>query len=70
MIKLYYRQGCAPCQTLKYFLNKKNIGYKEIDLDLNPHLPFLAPTLKIGEELIEGLNFPRLVEMLKTVETA
>lgn len=36
MIKVYGRTTCAPCSTLKYWLNKKNIPFKFINIDEDP----------------------------------
>jgi len=32
-ITIYSRQGCAPCNSLKQFLNKKNVPFITRDVD-------------------------------------
>ena len=68
-ITLYSRTSCAPCKTLKYWLGKKNIPYNEKNLDDNPdfalELPFLlVPSLRVGDELIQGLKFEAISEAI------
>lgn len=64
MVVLYSKEGCAPCMTLKYWLDKKGIDYKEKNI-LNSEYR-LAPTIVIGENVITGLNFGLLSSLLKT----
>lgn len=60
MVKLYSRPSCAPCQTLKYWFKKKGIEYKEYPATDD----MLAPTLFINDEMIVGLQFKRIAELL------
>lgn len=53
------KESCAPCHTLKYWLNKKGITYKYIEGGAR-----IFPTVKVGGETIEGLNFHRLNQLL------
>ena len=57
---LYSRPSCGPCQTLKYFLNKKGIIFKELPAPDN----MMVPTLKYKDQVIVGLNLPRISELL------
>lgn len=62
MVKIYTRAGCAPCVTLKYYLSRKNIPYEELSSEGTD--VSIYPTILIGAERIEGLNFARLNELL------
>ena len=69
MIKVYSRKTCAPCRTLKYWLDSKKIDYELFDLDEKPELAqklniFTVPTVFVNEEIIRGLNLSRLSELL------
>lgn len=35
-IKVFSRATCAPCKTVKYYLDKKQRKYSEIDVDQFP----------------------------------
>jgi len=62
MVLVYSRDGCAPCRTLAYWLDKKGIKYKKLSPDGTDIR--IVPTIFIGEEKIVGLNFKRLSELL------
>lgn len=64
MVKIYSRPTCAPCATLKYWLNKKNVAYEEINIDSSGTGYMVAPTIVIGEHIISGLNLGRIAEIL------
>lgn len=62
MIKLYSRETCGPCATLKYWLNKNGISYEELSPEgttVN-----IVPTVIIGENVVQGLNIGRIKELL------
>lgn len=61
MVVVYSRPQCGPCQTLKYFLNKRGVSYEEREPD---ETVWIVPTVVVGAERIEGLNFARLSELL------
>jgi glutaredoxin len=50
MVLLYSRDTCAPCKTLKYWLNKKGIAFKEFSLDVSEFSA--APTVVIDDEIL------------------
>lgn len=58
-IVVHGRDGCAPCQTLKYWLNKKGITYKYVEGGAD-----IYPTIKIDSEVIRGLQWVRLNQLL------
>lgn len=61
MVVVYSRASCGPCQTLKYWLSKRGIEYQEREPD---ETVWVVPTIAVGSERIEGLNFSRLSELL------
>lgn len=61
-IILYSREGCSPCKTLKYFLDKFKVDYKEFDIDVSEFMT--APTIVIGEHIVQGPNIGRVRELL------
>lgn len=58
---IWTRDSCAPCKTLKYFLDKKGVKYEERSADEVR----IAPTIKIGDHLIEGFNLARILDLLE-----
>lgn len=62
MVKVYSRDSCGPCKTLFYWLDKKGIKYEKLSpegTDIR-----IVPTILIGAEIVQGLNFKRLSELL------
>lgn len=35
-IKVFGRATCAPCKTIRYYLEKKNLKHEYIDVDQDP----------------------------------
>ena len=69
-MKVYSRNNCPPCQTLRYWLEKNNIKYELIDIDQSPALAYAlniaqVPYIVIGDHIVQGLNIPRLKQLLK-----
>jgi glutaredoxin len=73
MITVYSRQSCAPCVNLKRWLDNKAVEYEEIDLDKQPWFEeevvekaglLIVPVVEIGQDVVVGLNFKRLSELL------
>ena len=78
-VKLYTLSTCIHCKRLKEFMNKLNVQYDFIDVDLlkgeertevvdeikklNPSCTF--PTMKIGDEVIVGFDESKLKKALK-----
>ena len=58
---IYTRKGCAPCNTLKYFLNKNGIAFIEKD---PPQDIRIVPTIHYKGHVIEGLNWAYLKSLL------
>ena len=73
MVKIFTRESCAPCKTLKYWLNKKNVQFQEYSLDTSPEVEaeikskfgfIIVPIAVVGGEAVAGLNFARLNTLL------
>lgn len=71
-VTIYTRKTCAPCKTLKYYLKTKGIEFLEKDADENSgeflehtSVPMVPLILLPGGEKIQGLNLPRLSEVLQ-----
>lgn len=62
MLIIYSRDTCAPCRTLKYWLQRKGISFQEVPIDQSDYR--IAPTVEVKGEVIAGLNFKRLNEIL------
>lgn len=69
-IKVYGRSTCAPCNTLKYWLNKKNIPFTYINIDEDKKLEqeafslagyAIVPVVVVGDKVIAGFN-PSLLQ--------
>ena len=63
---VYSRPNCAPCATLKYWLNKKGINYKEIENYDKP----IVPVIEVAGQTIVGLDFLRLGRLLEAHKIA
>jgi glutaredoxin len=61
-IKIYSRQGCAPCKTLKYWLGKKGLKYEEFEADDSTPV---VPVTYVGDYPVVGLNLALIAELLK-----
>lgn len=61
-ILVYTRAACAPCKTLKFFLERKGIPFKEFPIEVSQFA--MAPTVVVGQEVISGLNLRRLAELI------
>lgn len=61
MVVLYSRPLCAPCNTLKYLLNKRGIEYQEQEPDDSV---WIFPTVVIGDTRIEGYNLSAVLAAL------
>ena len=66
MVKVFTRPTCAPCKTVKYWLDRHNISYEEVNIDETPADVFIVPTIVIGDNVVEGLNFALLNSLLLT----
>jgi glutaredoxin len=73
MIVIYSRPSCAPCRTLKLYLDRKGLQYEVKDADDNREEllkysnAFVVPITVIDQDptkVIEGLNLKRLGEIL------
>ena len=78
-VKIYTLSTCSHCRKLKMFLDKCNIQFDFVDVDvltgeerdtmveevkkLNPRCSF--PTIQIGETVIVGFDEDRIREVLK-----
>lgn len=73
MVKIYTRTTCAPCRAVKTWLQKKGVDYTEVNVDDNPSEEaeilqrtglLMVPMIVIGENVVQGMNFARLSELL------
>jgi glutaredoxin len=61
-VKIYSRGTCAPCNTLKYWLNKKGIKFEEFEADDSTPV---VPVTYVGDFPVVGLNLSLIAELLK-----
>ena len=73
MVKIYTRTTCAPCRTVKAWLQNKGVKYEELNVDDNPEFMddvirrtglMMVPVTFIGDNHVQGANFSRLSELL------
>lgn len=71
-VTIYTRSTCAPCKTVKYFLQKRGIAFteKNIDEPVNAaefdrvaSFP-MVPLVVVGDQHIQGLNLSLLSKAL------
>lgn len=69
---LYSRTTCAPCRTIKYWLDKNQVSYKVRDIDDPSNLDELlktgsamVPTIVVNGVTITGVNIPALKNALQ-----
>ena len=71
-ITVFTRTTCAPCKTVKYFIQKKGFTFIEKNIDDPEHaaefsrftdIP-MVPLVLIGDQKVQGLNLSRLSELL------
>lgn len=71
MITIYSRPSCAPCRTLKYWLDKKGHKYEVKDVDehreevLRYSSAPIVPITVIGDKVIEGMNLGAIADALR-----
>lgn len=72
-VTVYTRTTCAPCKTVKYWLNKKGIAFTEKNVDENPEFAqeafsksgFTAvPVTVVGDKVIAGMNLSLISQAL------
>lgn len=71
-VTIFTRTTCAPCKTVKYFLGKRGVVFKEKNIDepenqaeFNRIAEYpMVPLILVGEQKLQGLNLTRLSEML------
>jgi len=71
-VTIYTRSTCAPCKTVKYFLQKKGVAYAEKNIDDPEYAAEFArvsdypmvPLVLVGETKIQGLNLGLLSQAL------
>lgn len=72
MITLYSSDTCAPCATLKTYLDRKGVEYRTLNADNDHNSQILikltgqriVPTLVKGDRVVVGLNWPRIAELV------
>ena len=71
-VTVFTRTTCAPCKTVKYFLQKKGIVFTEKNIDEPENADAFAelsdfpmvPLVIVGDKKIQGLNLSLLSNML------
>lgn len=72
MITVFSTDSCAPCLSLKRYLDSKGAKYRTLNADLPRNAEQLVkltgrkivPTTVIGERVITGLNYRALADGL------
>ncbi len=71
MVKLYSKDGCAPCKMVKQYFKYKNVEYTEYDMQSDEFKElaaknnlFTVPVIDIDNTLVLGYNPSRLAELL------
>ncbi|NBU34693.1 glutaredoxin family protein [bacterium] len=71
-ITVFTRTTCAPCKTVKYFIEKKGFSFIEKNIDDPEYakefshfadMP-MVPLVLIGDQKVQGLNLARLNDLL------
>lgn len=73
MITIYSSDTCAPCSSLKKYLDRKKVEYRVFDADREPHTSQLwqltgrkvVPTTIVNGRVIVGLNYSAIAEALR-----
>ena len=72
-VQIYTRTACAPCRTVKTWLQKKGVKYDEIDVDEYPEAArevfdrtgfMMVPMTMVGDRSVSGMNFGLLTQLL------
>lgn len=71
-VTVYTRTTCAPCRTVKYYLQKRGVVFTEKNIDDPDNQAEFArlgtfsmvPLVVVGEHKIQGLNLGLLAEAL------
>jgi glutaredoxin len=73
-VKVYKTRTCGQCPTLFQYLNNKKVDYEVIDCtdEVKRILPasrisglYTVPQVKIGDEVVVGLNYGKLSDLLR-----
>lgn len=73
MLTIFSTTSCSSCKTLKYFLSKKGISYKEVLVDNDPDTRQMlfdktgyhqVPVTSDGENFISGMNLSAILGMV------
>lgn len=72
MVRLFSKDGCAPCKMVKQFLAYKKVEYVEYSKDSEEFRELIkkhghlstVPVIEIDNTLVLGYNPSRLTELL------
>ena len=71
MVKIYWREGCAKCKTLKYLLGRKGIDYEYVYAEgqeyenLANQYGVSVPLVVIGETVLCMPPITQVLELAK-----
>jgi glutaredoxin len=71
-VTIYSRPTCGPCRTVKYFLTKKGIPFKEKNVEVPAYLAeyqdkaevLQLPLILVGDQQVSGGNIGLLSRLL------
>jgi len=71
-VTVYSSETCGPCLSLKKFLDHKGVPYKILDIKHKVHADkvlkltgsLVVPVTVINDEVVTGLNYKRIGELL------
>lgn len=72
MITVYATESCAPCTSLKKYLDRKGVEYRIFNADREPHASQLfqlvgrriVPTTIVNGKVVIGLNYSAINKAL------
>jgi glutaredoxin len=71
-VTIFTRTTCAPCKTVKYFLQKKGVAFVEKNVDEPENAAEFAkvsdfpmvPLVLVGDQKVQGMNLSLLSNLL------
>jgi glutaredoxin 3 len=72
-VTIYTRASCAPCKTVKMWLQRKGVAFTEKNVDDNPEFAkeaaqksgfTMVPVITVGDQVIAGANLGLISKLL------